>query len=57
MTRLLLTGAWGKMIHEKNCSQKSLDTVPLNNTTDVQKPSPLKWIKWNGGKLYLEEKV
>jgi hypothetical protein len=27
---MLLSGAWGKLIHEKNQKQKSRDTVPLN---------------------------
>ncbi len=26
---MLFSGAWGKMIHEKTRSKKSLDTVPL----------------------------
>ncbi len=26
---MLLSGAWGKVIHEKNLKQKSHDTVPL----------------------------
>jgi hypothetical protein len=26
---MLLSGAWGKVIHEKNLKQKSRDTVPL----------------------------
>jgi hypothetical protein len=29
MTLLLFSGAWGKMIHEKNLKQKFCDTVPL----------------------------
>ncbi len=29
MILMLLSGAWGKMIHEKNLKQKSRDTVPL----------------------------
>ncbi len=29
MTLMLFSGAWGKMIHEKNLKQKSRDTVPL----------------------------
>jgi hypothetical protein len=29
-TLLLFSGAWGKMIHEKNLKKKSRDTVPLN---------------------------
>jgi hypothetical protein len=28
-TLMLFLWAWGKMIHEKNCSKKSRDTVPL----------------------------
>jgi hypothetical protein len=27
--RNTVSGAWGKMIHEKNLKQKSCDTVPL----------------------------
>ncbi len=27
---MLLSGAWGKVIHEKTWSKKSRDTVPLN---------------------------
>jgi hypothetical protein len=26
---MLFSGAWGKMMHEKNQSKKSSDTVPL----------------------------
>jgi hypothetical protein len=26
---MLFSGAWGKLIHEKNLKQKSRDTVPL----------------------------
>jgi hypothetical protein len=26
---MLFSGAWGKMIHDKNLEQKSHDTVPL----------------------------
>jgi hypothetical protein len=26
---MLFSGAWGKMIHEKNLKQKSCETVPL----------------------------
>jgi hypothetical protein len=29
MTLTLFSGAWGKVIHEKTCSKKSCDTVPL----------------------------
>ena len=29
MTLMVYSGAWGKLIHEKNRSQKSRDTVPL----------------------------
>jgi hypothetical protein len=29
MILILLSGAWGKVIHEKTCSKKSRDTVPL----------------------------
>ncbi len=29
MTLMLFSGAWGKMIHEKNLKQKARDTVPL----------------------------
>ncbi len=29
MILMLLSGAWGKVIHEKNLKQKSRDTVPL----------------------------
>ncbi len=29
MTRMFFSGAWGKMIHEKNLNQKSRDTAPL----------------------------
>jgi hypothetical protein len=29
MALVLFSGAWGKMIHEKNLSKKSRDTVPL----------------------------
>ncbi len=28
MIQVLLSGAWGKVIHEKNLKQKSRDTVP-----------------------------
>ncbi len=30
MTLMLFSGAWGKMIPEKNRSNKSRDTLPLN---------------------------
>jgi hypothetical protein len=30
MTLMLLSEAWGKMIHKKTRSKKSHDTVPLN---------------------------
>ncbi len=43
------------MIHVKNLKRKISWSVPLNIVTDVQKPLPVKWIKWRGGKLYLEE--
>ncbi len=33
MTLMLFSGSWGKMIHEKNLKQKSLDTVPLINSS------------------------
>jgi hypothetical protein len=29
MTLMLFSGAWGKVIHEKNLKQKSRDTIPL----------------------------
>ncbi len=29
MTLMLLSGAWGKMIHEKKLKEKTYDTVPL----------------------------
>ncbi len=32
MSLMLFSGAWGKMIHEKNLKQKSRDTVTLNKT-------------------------
>jgi hypothetical protein len=32
MTLKLFSGAWGKMIHEKNPKQKSCDTVLLSYT-------------------------
>ncbi len=32
MILLLLSGDWGKVIHEKNLKQKSRDTVPLKTT-------------------------
>ncbi len=28
---MVYSGAWGKLIHEKNRSRKSRDTVPLNS--------------------------
>jgi hypothetical protein len=33
MTLVLFSGAWGKMIHEKNLKQKSRNTVPLMERT------------------------
>jgi hypothetical protein len=29
MAAMLFSGAWGKMIHEKNLKQKSRATIPL----------------------------
>jgi hypothetical protein len=34
MILMLLSGAWGKVIHEKNLKQKSRDTVPLSSRQD-----------------------
>jgi|LakMenEpi03Aug12_release.lakeMendotaPanAssembly.Ray.scaffolds.fasta_scaffold4886815_1 hypothetical protein len=38
MTLMLFSGAWGKMIQEKNPEQKSSDTVPLKFRWSVSFP-------------------
>ncbi len=35
MILMLLSGAWGKVIHEKTWSKKSRDTIPLSREVDV----------------------
>jgi hypothetical protein len=36
MILMLLSGAWGKVINEKNLKQKSRDTVPLNESNQAR---------------------
>ncbi len=48
------SGAWGKLIHEKNRSRKSRDTVPLNGFCSSCDSVPLKWdpAEWLGKNLF-----
>jgi hypothetical protein len=40
MTLKLFSGAWGKMIHEKNPEEKNLVTLSLQVNVDLQVASP-----------------
>jgi hypothetical protein len=42
---MVYSGAWGKLIHEKNQKQKSRDTVPLNVSTHYDRIQVCKIIK------------